>query len=555
MTPLWLCLARIGESSPHAVEGSFSAGQRGKWEAVAKHVEKRELCASNITSCFDEMHGRHGWKVPRETISELVTVDMNMQQYLASPLSASGTSEMPYLSSEQLNRADREMIAAGAQAHRGTDDGGCEPPVPRVYTVDLSKIPHVAMRHGEVLRVNHAESVADTIDITDDVLETSAPALSAEDEEWMNAPMGPNRSPARAAMPPWPSEMVAARKHCAGGQVRDIEVRLVFCSTDEAQRFMRAWNHAEQYGDHALAEIERLREANTWKSEVLSMIFDDMVALDQKGYDGKNTPPMFYNDWLRAIVRRDRQQIERLKAEATILRLRCAACAYCDWTGPITDSREDRARHADKHAAECERSPRQELKRQIAALEAENARLRGELDAAEQHVKILRAPGAQRETDDKIAAAKAKWDAVSDRAAKEVAESERLTGDDLAVTIGSQPSPAGSAGQAWSESERHDLLLAIMLAESEWQREFENHHRGRTDCVVDAVIAHLAKGRISPALSALDVERATEAAWKHHGDYPPWSGIGEDSKARARDRIRAALRAIGIATTEANDAQ
>lgn len=106
------------------------------------------------------------------------------------------------------------------------------------------------------------------------------------------------------------------------------------------------FTHAMTLRD-AIATIERLENDGDMADGCLAMIFDMLKALDQTGYDGSATPPMMYNDWLLAIVGRDRAALstvtrDRDAARKVIERIaeygKDGLCPYgCDCPGIARD--------------------------------------------------------------------------------------------------------------------------------------------------------------------------------------------------------------------------
>lgn len=113
MTPLWLTLARIGEQSPHATESSFTAGQRAKWERVAAHVKQPSTArtekprAEEIVSVVSDYICYYCKHTPESAaaLMERDTCPHLWQTRKIPPLSASGTAEMRS-TTERVNHAE-----------------------------------------------------------------------------------------------------------------------------------------------------------------------------------------------------------------------------------------------------------------------------------------------------------------------------------------------------------------------------------------------------------------------------------------------------------------
>lgn len=199
MTPLWLTLARIGEQSPHATESSFTAGQRAKWERVAAHVKQPSTArtekprAEEIVSVVSDYICYYCKHTPESAaaLMERDTCPHLWQTRKIPPLSASGTAEM-----------------------RSTTE-----------------------------RVNHAESVADTIDEQGEAGTSHAHSNARNHGEPDDVPPTPTcgNSPASPSLPPWPIVV--------GGSYENGVLRTAMFKIEEI----------EHWRDAACLEIKRLQ--------------------------------------------------------------------------------------------------------------------------------------------------------------------------------------------------------------------------------------------------------------------------------------------------------
>lgn len=89
------------------------------------------------------------------------------------------------------------------------------------------------------------------------------------------------------------------------------------------------------YAAHLQEELAAARRDVDMGMGCFAMIRETLAALDQKGYDGKATPPMMLNDWAAVIIARDRKHIKDMESaiDQTIEYLdKHADADYCDRT-------------------------------------------------------------------------------------------------------------------------------------------------------------------------------------------------------------------------------